>query len=83
MDLFANIIGNVGVICFLGGFFLLQREKLRHDDLAYLLLNLAGAVLLMGSLLIHWNLSAFLLEAAWALISMYGITQSLKKRKRR
>lgn len=80
MDLLADIVGNIGVVCFLAGFFLLQKERLRHDDLVYLGLNLSGAVLLMGSLLIHWNLSAFLLEAAWALISMYGIYQSLNKR---
>ena len=80
MDLFADIIGNIGVVCFLAGFFLLQKERLRHDDIAYLLLNLAGAVLLMGSLLIHWNLSAFLLEAAWACISMYGIYKKLNHR---
>lgn len=81
MDLFADIIGNIGVVCFLAGFFLLQKGKLLHSDLSYLGLNLCGAVLLMGSLLIHWNLSAFLLEAAWALISIYGIYTSLKNRK--
>ncbi len=80
MDLFADIVGNIGVVCFLLGFFLLQKEKLRHDDMAYLLLNLSGAVLLMASLLIHWNLSAFLLEAAWACISMYGIFKKFTRR---
>jgi hypothetical protein len=81
MDLFADIIGNAGVVCFLAGYLLMQKGKLHHDGLVYLGLNLLGAVLLMASLLIHWNLSAFLLEAAWALISIYGIYKSLKKRK--
>ena len=81
MDSFADIIGNIGVVCFLSAFFLMQKGTLVHTGLVYLGLNLCGAVLLMGSLLIHWNLSAFMLEAAWALISMYGIVQSLKRRK--
>ncbi len=81
MDLFADTIGNLGVVCFLSAYLLMQREKLAHDGLCYLLLNLCGAILLMGSLLIHWNLSAFLLEAAWALISIYGIYKFLNRRK--
>lgn len=73
MELFGNIIGNIGVVCFLSAFFLLQKGKLLHTGLVYLGLNLAGAILLMISLLIQWNLSAFLLEAAWAIISIWGI----------
>jgi hypothetical protein len=69
----ANILGNVGVVCFLVGFFLLQKESLTHNSLTYLGLNLAGSLLLIYSLLFHWNMPAFLLEAAWAMISMYGI----------
>ena len=73
MELFSNIIGNTGVICFLLAYFLLQNGKILHTSLVYLLLNLAGSLLLMLSLLINWNLPAFILEAAWALISAYGI----------
>lgn len=73
IGLIANIAGNIGVVCFLTAFFLLQREKIVHSSGLYLGLNLAGSILLMFSLLIHWNLPAFLLEAAWGLISMYGI----------
>ena len=80
MDLAADIIGNVGVVCFLLGFFLMQKGTLVHSSLVYLGLNLCGAILLMASLWIHWNLSAFMLEAAWALISIYGIHQSLRRK---
>ncbi len=73
MELLADIIGNIGVVCFLLAYFLLQKGKILHTQLSYLLLNLAGALLLIFSLLINWNLSAFLLEVAWALISIYGI----------
>ncbi len=80
MELIADIVGNIGVVCFLVAYFLLQKGMLRHDELKYLLLNLAGALLLIFSLLINWNLSAFLLEAAWALISVYGIIKVLCKK---
>jgi len=82
MDLLADILGNAGVVCFLSAFFLMQKGRLHHTGLVYLGLNLVGAILLMISLLVHWNLAAFLLEAAWALISMMGIiTHILNKRK--
>ncbi len=70
---FPEIIGNGGVISFLVAYLLLQKELLTHNSLKYLLLNLLGAALLMYSLLFHWNLPAFMLEAAWAMISIYGI----------
>lgn len=73
-------IGMMGVACFLVAYYLLQAEKLTANELRYLLLNLVGAMLVMVSLMWHWNFSAFLLEAAWMLITMYGIVKCLKKR---
>lgn len=69
----AEILGNIGVVSFLVAYFLLQKERLTYRSGWYLGLNLLGSILLIYSLLFHWNLPAFLLEAAWALISMYGI----------
>ena len=80
MELLANIVGNIGVVCFLAAYWLLQKGKLAHTGLAYLGLNLIGAILVMLSLMVDWNLPAFLLEAAWALISIYGIVTHLMKR---
>jgi hypothetical protein len=73
MEAITTILGNIGVICFLYAYFLLQKGKVAHTGLRYLGLNLAGAILVMISLLVDWNLPAFLLEAAWAIISIYGI----------
>ncbi len=78
MELVADVIGNIGVVCFLLSYFLLQKGVVLHTQLSYLLLNLAGALLLIFSLLINWNLSAFLLEAAWALISIWGIIKWMR-----
>ena len=75
-----EIIGHMGVLCFLGAFFLLQKEVLKPDDLRYLGLNLIGAILLLTSLYHDWNLPAFILEIAWAIISAYGLIKTLRKR---
>lgn len=79
---YANEIGHVGVFCFLLAYFLLQKAYLGYDSIRYLLLNLAGAILVLISLTIHWNLPAFVLEACWALISMFGIIRSLMRKQK-
>lgn len=82
MELAGNIVGFMGVICFLAAYFLLQKGALAANGIHYLGLNLAGAILVMLSLLVDWNLSAFLLEATWALISIYGIYIHVYKKRR-
>lgn len=76
----AELVGMVGVCAFLIAYFMLQTERLKANSAAYLLLNLAGALMVMFSLVFKWNLPAFLLEAAWALISIYGLYKHAWKR---
>ena len=47
--------------------------------LAYFLLQ-AGAFALLISLLYAFNLSAFVMEAAWLVVSIYGIARGRRKR---
>ena len=82
VELCGDILGNIGVVCFLVAYALLQKGRIPHTGLTYLGLNLAGSILLLISLMIHWNMPAFLLEAAWALISMYGIYNYYQRRRR-
>jgi hypothetical protein len=81
MELAGNIVGFVGVGCFLVAYFLLQKGTVAANSMSYLGMNLAGAVLVMLSLLVDWNLPAFLLEAMWALISIYGIYVHIYKKR--
>lgn len=81
MLLLVNIAGIAGVICFLLAYVLLQMQRVGPTGVHYLGLNLAGALLVMFSLLFEWNLPSFLLEAAWASISMYGIYVHIYRRK--
>ena len=72
-----DLVGNVGVLLMVIAYLLLQLEKLSSSALNYLLLNVIGAVLVIVSLMFRFNLSAFLMEAFWLLISLYGLTKPL------
>lgn len=80
-DWIFQIIGTIGVVIGLTAYFLLQAGRLRGDGMLFPVLNLIGATLIAISLLWHWNFAAFMLEAAWMLISMYGIARQIRKRR--
>ena len=75
-----DAIGLLGVLLILLAYFLLQAGRLRGDALPHQLLNAAGALLVLVSLLYAFNLSAFLMELAWLLVSIYGMARSRKRR---
>lgn len=72
-----DLVGNIGVLLMVIAYLLLQLEKLSSSSVTYLLLNAVGAVLVIVSLIFRFNLSAFLMEAFWLLISLFGMTKSL------
>lgn len=72
-------VGMVGTLMVLGAFFLLQAGRVHGNGLSYQLLNLFGAAAILVSLWGNFNISVFLLEAAWIAVSFYGIVRSLKK----
>lgn len=72
--------GIAGTLMVLGAFFLLQAGRLSGTGLAYQLLNLFGAGGVLASLLGKFNVSVFVLELTWVLISGYGIVRSLRRR---
>ena len=56
----------------------LGRMDLRRP--AYSATNATGAILILVSLLHDFNLSSFVIEIAWLLISLYGLTRWLRDR---
>ncbi len=76
-----DFAGNIGVLMMVVAYLLLQLDKLASSSITYLLLNAAGAVLVMISLVVRFNLSAFLMEAFWLLISLFGLAKSLVERR--
>lgn len=80
MDIF-QLIGFVGMIFIIWAYFILQVGKYSVDSIYYQLLNLIGAILLIISLFVHFNLGSFLIEIFWIVITLYGLYKSLKSKK--
>lgn len=78
-----DIVGTVGVAAIVGSYLLLQTQRLRAEDVRYSVLNATGALLIVVSLIFDFNLSAFIVEAFWVLISLIGIGRWLVSRNRR
>ncbi len=76
-----DFVGNVGVALIIGAYLLLQLGRLRSDSAAWSVVNLLGAGLVLVSLIYDFNLSAFIIEAFWVVISIVGLVRlSLKRR---
>jgi len=74
-----DLFGIAGVILLVITYLLLQVNKLQSAGLLYSLLNAIGASLIILSLLDNFNLSAFLMEAFWVLISLVGVVRYLRR----
>lgn len=72
-----DLVGNLGVFIILLSYLLLQLNRLKSDSIYYSLLNLIGASAVTLSLFYNFNLSAFIIEVCWIVISGYGIARAL------
>ncbi|WP_169945728.1 CBU_0592 family membrane protein [Sphingomonas lacunae] len=77
----ADIIGLIGSALFVGGFAYANIAK-TLNQLWFNAINLAGAILLLISLSVHFNLAAFVLEAAWGTIALLGLGKAVWERQR-
>jgi uncharacterized membrane protein YedE/YeeE len=75
-----DLAGNFGVLLILVAYFLLQLEKLNSNSIVYSILNAVGASGILTSLYFKFNLSAFLIEFFWLLISIMGIVKFFLKK---
>ena len=75
-----DLVGFIGVLLIVVAYLLLQLDKLPSSSPRYSLLNAGGALLIMVSLIFAFNLSAFIVEAFWFLISLLGLWRSLVSR---
>ena len=74
--------GYIGVLLVLLAYLLLQAHTLRGTALVYQLMNALGAAGVMLSLIFGtFNGSAFTMELAWLLISVYGIVRGMRVRR--
>ena len=77
MDLY-QWLGFAGMLCIVLAYLLLQMARCDIHSLAYQLLNLIGALALIVSLLVHFNLGSFLIEVFWIAITLYGIGKNIR-----
>lgn len=75
----ADVIGLVGSVLFIGAF-LYANISPAMNKILFNIFNLIGAVLLLISLSVHFNLAAVVLEAAWAMIAIFGLVTALRAR---
>ena len=75
--LLADIIGLTGSALFIGAFAYANIAK-QLNKVWFNLANLAGAILLLISLSVTFNLAAFVLEAAWGVIALVGLVLALR-----
>jgi len=80
MDL-PDIVGVIGVLMMLAAYAAGQLGRLKMDQAPALLMNLAGALLVLASLVYRFNLSAFLMESAWAIVALFGLAKLALKRR--
>ena len=77
----ANIVGLLGSVLFIGAFAYANQAR-QLDKLLFNGVNLIGAVLLLTSLAVHFNLAAFVLEVAWAVIALLGLVKAIIARRK-
>lgn len=80
--LLADVIGLIGSALFIGAFTYANVSP-AMDKILFNVLNLIGALLLLISLSVHFNLAAVVLEVAWACIALAGLVGALNARRKR
>lgn len=77
----AHIVGFLGMACVVIAFWCVVSERWKPTSLPYNVLNGIGAILLILSLCVHFNLGSFVIEIFWISISAIGIYKSLRQPK--
>jgi hypothetical protein len=76
----ADVAGLAGVVLIVIAFAGVTMGRLHAQKPPALLLNLIGAGLVLASLSVNFNLSAFVMEAIWALVALGGLVRIALKR---
>lgn len=76
----ANVVGLIGsAIMVVAYAYSNMAETLNF--VIFNLMNLVGALLLIWSLTVHFNLASMALEVVWAAIALLGLGNALKRKK--
>ena len=70
-----DVAGITGSLLVIAAYFATQAGWFGASDPRFAWANLIGAVLIIFSLTIDWNLAAFVMEIFWILISVFGLAR--------
>ncbi|MES2173947.1 MAG: hypothetical protein V4523_08385 [Pseudomonadota bacterium] len=76
----ANIVGLIGSALMVVAYAYSNMAR-TLNFVIFNLMNLAGALLLIWSLTVHFNLASMALEVVWAAIALLGLGNALRKKK--
>ncbi|HNP64434.1 MAG TPA: permease [Woeseiaceae bacterium] len=77
-----DFLGNLGVLLIIVSYFWMQIGRISGQDPLYSIVNAIGAALVLVSLYFDFNLSAFLVETFWLIISILGLFLGSRKIRR-
>ena len=75
-----DTLGTLGVAIIILTYVLLQLGRVKSEQIAYSLLNAAGASCILVSLYYSFNFPSFIVEFFWLLISLFGIGKYLLRK---
>ena len=71
-----RIIGFIGVVMVLIAYFANQQRWLDSEHWPFPLANMVGSIMMMVSLYTEWNFPSFVINGAWAAISLWGLVKA-------
>jgi len=77
-----DAIGMLGVVMILAVYALVQMSRIDVRKISYSLFNALGAGLILVSLSVDFNLSAFVIEICWLLISTIGVFSAIRRNRK-
>jgi hypothetical protein len=75
LDIALNVGGVVGVVMMLVAYGAIHFDRLDPKKPPALFMNLSGSLLVLLSMIHAFNFSAFLMEASWAAMALYGLAK--------
>lgn len=77
LETIAHGIGLVGMMLVVLAFYQTVNGAWSSQGLQFNVVNFSGAVLLLLSLLVHFNLGSFIIEVFWIAISLKGMFKAI------
>ena len=75
-----DFVGNIGIVFIVAAYLGVTMEKLSPKKASFHVMNGAGALLILVSLYYAFNLSSFIIEIVWLIISAYGLWRAYRQR---